>query len=132
MAHDCLERALAVARPPFSTIPERRLAVLVLISPSKRLLDICSEAVRFVIAGRIEVASVQDATTVVAAQRPFAIVLDEDVFAFDPQEFQALGRDVGAQIITVSGQAPHDALMSRLLPELKAAFRRWEQRDESV
>ena len=57
--------------------------------------------------------------------------IEEDIFAFDPREFQALGRDVGAEIVTVPAEAAHDALVSRLLPALKGAFGRWEAEDES-
>ncbi len=121
-----------MARPPFSTLPERRVPVLVVIAPSKATLDACYETMRYVAVSRIEVTGVSQATTLVAEHRPFAIVLEEDVFAFDPREFQALGRDVGAEIVTVSGQSQHDPLISRLLPELKAAYRRWEQRYDSL
>jgi hypothetical protein len=129
MAHDPLRE---MARPPFSTIPERRLPVLVVIAPGRALLEACFETMHFVTAGRVEVADIKNVATRVAAERPFAIVIEEDVFAFDPQEFQALGRDVGAEIVTVPAEAARDALISRLLPALKGAFGRWEQEHESL
>jgi hypothetical protein len=119
-----------MARPPFSTIPERRLPVLVVIAPGRALLEACYETMHFVTAGRVEVADVKNIATRVAAERPFAIVLEEDVFAFDPREFEALGKDVGAEIVTVPAEAAHDALLSRLLPALKGAFGRWEWQEE--
>jgi hypothetical protein len=87
---------------------------------------------RYLVAARIEVADVRGAATVVAAQRPFAVVLEDDVFAFDPAEFEALGRDVGAELVIVpAGTAPDDR-MPLLLPKLKAAFQRWERSNDSL
>ena len=37
--------------------------------------------------------------TLTAAWRPLAIVVPEDVYSFDPDELEALARDVGARII---------------------------------
>jgi hypothetical protein len=116
-----------MARPPISTIPERRLPVLVAIAPGKTLLEACIETMHFVTVGRVEIADIKNVATRVAEERPFAIVVEEDVFAFDPAEFQALARDVGSEIVTVPAEAAHDALVSHLLPALKAAFRRWEE-----
>jgi hypothetical protein len=116
-----------MARPPFSTIPERRLPVLVVIAPGRTLLEACYETMHLVTAGRVEISDVKSIATRVAAERPFAIVIEEDVFAFDPNEFEALGRDVGAEIVTVPAEAVHDVLISRLLPALKGAFGRWEE-----
>lgn len=119
-----------MARPPISTIPERRLPALVVIAPGKTLLEACVETMHFVTVGRVEIADIKNVATRVAEERPFAIVVEEDVFAFDPAEFQALARDVGSEIVTVPAEAAHDALVSHLLPALKAAFRRWEEREE--
>jgi hypothetical protein len=130
-AHARFEREVSVSRPPFATIPERRVPVLVVIAPGDLLLDACYETMHYVVVGRVIKADLKSATTVVAAHRPFAIVFEEDVFAFDPREFKDLGRDVGAEIVTVPAEASHDALVSRLLPELKAAFRRWERKKSS-
>jgi len=123
--------SLTLPRTPLSTIPERRLLTLVVIAPARDLLDACHEAMRYIGAARIEVADVRGAATLVAAKRPFAVVLEEDVFAFDPREFEALGRDVSAEIVIVpAGTAPDDRI-ALLLPRLKSAFRRWERADDS-
>lgn len=87
---------------------------------------------RYVVAARIEVADVRGAATVVAAKRPFAVVLEEDVFAFDPGEFEALGRDVSAELVIVPAGTAADDYIALLLPKLKAAFRRWEQAVDSL
>lgn len=129
MAHHADEASKVVARQPLSTIPDTRLPVLVLIAPSKATLAVCQEAMRHFAGGSVEVTDVKGATTLVAARKPFAVVLDEDVYAFDPREFQALGRAVGAEVITIPASAARGRLLARLLPELEAAYRRWERRD---
>ena len=44
---------------------------------------------------------VSNAATTVAARQPLVIVLVEDVYAFDPEEFDALARDVRASLLRV-------------------------------
>jgi hypothetical protein len=41
------------------------------------------------------------APTIAARFRPLAIVIPEDLYEFDPQEFDALARDVGASVLRV-------------------------------
>lgn len=41
------------------------------------------------------------APTIAAQRRPLAIVIPEDLYEFDPREFDALARDVGASILRV-------------------------------
>src|SRR5260221_4906023 len=123
------ERA-RVPRPPFSTIPEDRAAAVVVAAPGALLLSACREAIRYGVAARIEVADVKGAATHVAATRPFAIVIDEDVFAFDPREFEALARDVGAELVTVPSASSRGAVLGWLLPKLSSALKTWERRDE--
>jgi hypothetical protein len=129
MAHHANEVSKVVARQPLSTVPDTRLPVLVLIAPSRATLGMCQEAMRHFAGGSVEVTDVKGATTLVAERKPFALVLDEDVYAFDPREFQALGRDVGAELITISAEVARGRLLARLLPRLEAAYRRWERRD---
>jgi hypothetical protein len=116
----------AVPRPPFSTIPERRVPAVVLVAGGPALLEACQEALRYVTAATLEQTDVGSAATVIARVRPFAILLDEDVLSFDPAEFEALARDVGGEIVTVLPEFSHDELLSVLLPRLKAAFSAWD------
>lgn len=47
--------------------------------------------------------AVPQAATTVAKVFPFAIVMSEDVYVFDPHEFDALARDVKAKLVQVPG-----------------------------
>lgn len=114
-----------------STIPEQRVAVVVAVAPSAELLAACRESVRYLTATNVEVTDVKSVATDVAKWRPFAIIVEEELFAFDPNEFIALARDVAAEVITVPGGARRDELMAVLLPRLKKTFRRWESSESS-
>jgi hypothetical protein len=121
-----------VPRRPFSTIPDSRVPTVTLIAPSAALLDACRETIRYVAVANIEVSDVKAAATNVAKWRPFAIVIEEDVFDFDPAEFEALARDVGGEIVTVPGAADSRSLVGLLLPRLKGAYARWDGHADSL
>jgi hypothetical protein len=47
-----------------------------------------------------------NAATAVAERRPLAMVLPDDLYAFDPEEFDALARDVRASLVRVEDDIP--------------------------
>jgi hypothetical protein len=60
----------------------------------------------------------------VATWRPFAIVLSEEIYAFDAAEFDALARDVQAALIAVPTDGKtQKALQEKLMPVIAEAFR---------
>lgn len=72
---------------------------------------------------RVEVVTseMREAATRVAELWPFAIIMSEDLYAFDSAEFDALARDVRSRLIVVSAAAtPRDA---ELEPKILEAFR---------
>lgn len=107
------------------------MPVLVVVSPSDALLAACRESARYVMAVNVEVTDVKSVATDVAKWRPFAIVIEEELFAFDPNEFIALARDVAAEVITVAASGERDEFVTVLLPRLKTALRRWEATEGS-
>jgi hypothetical protein len=100
----------------------------VVIAPGPSLLAACREAARFV-GATVDVTDVRGAATLIAESRPFAIALEEDLLSFDPDEFEALARDVGAELIAATRGATEQALVAQLLPRLKSAFKRWDARE---
>ena len=64
------------------------------------------------------------APTLVAERRPLVIVLPQEVYAFDPLEFDALARDVGASLLRVGDDTPEAVLEMLLGPALDAALAR--------
>ncbi len=77
-----------------------------------------------VAAGAIAVACpVNDAATIAAKNRPFALVVSQEVYEFDSDEFIALARDVKAQLITIpTRMATREELQRQLIPLIEKAF----------
>jgi hypothetical protein len=73
---------------------------------------------------RVSTAEIAAAATQVAKSRPFAIVISDEIYAFDSAEFDALARDVQAEIITIPADGvPQKTLQERLMPLIADAFR---------
>jgi hypothetical protein len=67
----------------------------------------------------------RDAATRAAELWPFAIVMSEDLYAFDAAEFDALARDVSARLITLRIKSPTEILgLDDLGAKILEAFRR--------
>jgi hypothetical protein len=69
-------------------------------------------------------ADVAGAPTVVAEKRPLAMVVVEDVYDFDPDEFDALARDVGASVVKVAEDVSAARLDALLAAAIDAATAR--------
>jgi hypothetical protein len=80
----------------------------------------------------VEACGAVTVATVAATLRPFALVLDQDLFAFDPDEFTALARDVQAELVVVKVTDTSGALLEQALrPSVRAAFRRFRMEQQS-
>jgi ABC-type amino acid transport substrate-binding protein len=67
-----------------------------------------------------------------AALRPFALVVSQDVYGFDPDEFAALARDVQAELVVLKVTNTTNAFLEQALkPSLRSAFRRYRTEQES-
>jgi hypothetical protein len=64
------------------------------------------------------------APTLVAERRPLAIVLQHDLYEFDPREFDALARDVGAALLRVDDDVTVSELEALLGAAVEAALAR--------
>jgi len=109
-------------RNTVETIPAT--TVLVVGGPAA-LFDCAKLAARSVPTASVVSCELRDAPTRVAELWPFAIVMSEDLYAFDSAEFDALARDVSARLITVSVQSATSIVNDgELGPKLLEAFRR--------
>ena len=97
----------------------------VVIGGPDALIDAARRATESATAGRVITCDVAGAATKVAAIRPFAIVISEELYGFDSAEFEALARDVQSHLITLPthGQSPRQ-LEQRLVPAMLGAFRK--------
>ena len=97
---------------------------ILLVGPTPELIEAARRAAYNVPGAEVSMCEVKDAATRTAELRPFAIVMSEDVYAFDAAEFDALARDVRSRLLTVSAGSTVDRLERRLRPELLEAYRR--------
>ncbi|MDD9936316.1 MAG: hypothetical protein OXT09_22075 [Myxococcales bacterium] len=112
--------------------PERHPVVLVVGGPEE--LDVAALTVAQTESPTIAVKScgASDALNIAASLRPFAIVLSHDVYGFDADEFDAMARDVQAELVLmrVEKMAP-GFLEAALRPWIRHAFRRYRTEAES-
>lgn len=100
-------------------------SVVVVVGGPADLVAAVRQAAGVAAAARVETADLGNAATVAATHRPFAIVMSEDMYAFDSSEFEALARDVNAVLIRVETDSATRAKLERvLMPRLGQAHRR--------
>jgi hypothetical protein len=111
-----------VARNTLETAP----ATTVLVVGGPQALIACTQqAARSVPPAQVVSCELRDAPTRVAELWPFAIVMSEDLYAFDSSEFDALARDVRARLITVTVDSTFSiADPGGLADKILEAFRR--------
>lgn len=106
-----------------TAIPQA-VSIVVVVGGPRELIDAARQAAGIAAAAKIETAELSNAATVVATHRPFAIVMSEDVYAFDAAEFDALARDVNATLLKVDTQGMDAVKLERtLMPKLGRAHR---------
>jgi hypothetical protein len=95
------------------------------------------EAVRRVAASEspsivVEACGAVSVNTTASSLRPFALVVNQDVFSFDAEEFSALARDVQAELIVLKVSSASGGFLDQALrPSLRTAFRRFRAENES-
>jgi hypothetical protein len=105
-----------------NTLETNPATTVLLVGGTNELLEVTRRAARSVPPANVVFCELRDAPTRVAELWPFAIVMSDDLYAFDSSEFDALARDVKARLIIV------DAAEKQLEPDLSQkileAFRR--------
>jgi hypothetical protein len=77
-----------------------QIAAVLVVGGSRALTESVRRAIRGLQGAVIVPCAVREASTRAAEVRPFAIVMNDDLYAFDSAEFDALARDVQAELIT--------------------------------
>ena len=75
--------------------------LIMLIGGSGRLADIVARAATQACGARVVEADLKTATTIATERRPFAMIVAKDIYEFGGPEFDALARDVSAELIVV-------------------------------
>jgi hypothetical protein len=102
-----------------------QVAAVLVVGGSPTLIKAVQHGVRGLEGTEVVSCAVREAPTRAAELRPFAIVMSEDVYAFDSKEFEALARDVRAELIAAaSGAGSADELAFMIM----RAFARRRQR----
>lgn len=101
------------------------MAAVLVVAGSPSLLKAVHRGTRNLQATAVVTCSVREAPTRAAELRPLAIVMHEDVYAFDSTEFHALARDVRAELITVATAARGAVCLAEKLEKaISSAFER--------
>jgi hypothetical protein len=97
-----------------------------LVLAARRIASAESPTIGVEACGAVTVASAA------ASLRPFALVVSQDIYAFDPDEFVALARDVHAELVVLKVSGGGAAFLEQALrPSLRTAFRRYRTETES-
>ncbi|MEY4579190.1 MAG: hypothetical protein RL701_3893 [Pseudomonadota bacterium] len=99
------------------------LAVVVVGGP-EQLVEATKRVAELVANALVVTADVKAAATQIARIRPCAIIISDEIYAFDSAEFDALARDVQAELISVTTDGGSvRALQHELTPRIMDAFR---------
>lgn len=110
------------------TVETHLATVVVVVGGPDKLVEAAKLAMERIAGARVETCEILNAATTVAERWPFAIVMTEDIYGFDPDEFEALARDVAAHLfrIDVAGHTVQ-TLEAHLRPLLlQAAYARFD------
>lgn len=110
------------------TVETHLATVVVVVGGPDKLVQAVELAIERIPGARVETCDILNAATTVAKSWPFAIVMTEEIYDFDPQEFEALARDVAARLqrLDVTGHTVQ-SLQAQLRPALlEAAYARFD------
>jgi hypothetical protein len=80
----------------------------------------------------VETCDAGHVATVATQLRPFALVMGQEVYAFDPDEFAALARDLQTELVVLKVTRVSPGFLDNALrPSLRHAFRRYRSVVES-
>lgn len=105
-----------------NTLETNPANTVLLVGGNPELLATAQRAARSVPTANVVYCDLREAPTRVAELWPFAIIMSDDLYAFDSAEFDALARDVKARLILVSLDA--GVVEADLGQKLLEAFRR--------
>jgi hypothetical protein len=106
------------------TLEHKPVIAVVVIGGPDTLIEAVQRVTTSATNARVVTTDIASAATHVARERPFAIVVSDEVYAFDASEFDALARDVRAALIVLpTDSTPLRTLQERLTPLLLDAFR---------
>jgi hypothetical protein len=98
---------------------------IVVVGGPEGLVEAARRSIGKIAVARIVPTDVAGAATQVASARPFAIVISEEIYGFDSDEFDALARDVQASVIPIrTDGVSQRQLQDKLDPRILDAYRK--------
>jgi hypothetical protein len=108
------------------TIEHTPVLAVVVVGGPEALIEAVRRVVALIGNATVATADVKAAATQVARVRPVAVIMSEEIYAFDAAEFDALARDVQSTLIALPADAvPARVLQQRLTPLVMDAFREY-------
>lgn len=108
-----------------STLYQESPPAVLLVGVEESVRQACVAAAVAAGALRTEACDVGAMPSLAAALRPFAIVIPETTYEFDPDEFEALAQSVGGETIKIPDRGlSGPKLVDWLVPPLEAALLR--------
>jgi hypothetical protein len=108
-----------------NTLETNPATTVLVVGGPPLMVDCARKASSAVPTAEVVTCELRDAPTRVAELWPFAIVMSDDLYAFDSAEFDALARDVKARLITLTiDEGNAGARQQELRTKLAEAFRR--------
>jgi hypothetical protein len=113
-----------MSRSRTPTLEHTPVVGVVVIGGPEPLIEAVRHVNEIATSAHVTTADLASAATLVARERPFAIVVSDEIYGFDAAEFDALARDVGATLIALPTEGvPQRVLQERLTPLVLDAFR---------
>jgi hypothetical protein len=104
-----------------NTLETNPTTTVLVVGGPQALVECVERSSRTVPRAEVVTCELREAATKVAELWPFAIIMSEDLYAFDSAEFDALARDVRSRLIVVpAGLTPRE---TELGPKILEAFR---------
>ncbi len=110
-----------------TTLRQFKIPVVLIVGGSEDLIGAVSEAA---LSAQVLVAecTVENATDTAAQMRPLVMIIPEDVYRVDAQNFDALARDVRAEVLSVHEDVQADELegqLGKLMSQAEAKRPSW-------
>src|SRR5215813_5312131 len=97
------------------TLAEMPPPLVLVVGGSTRLLELCAEAAAIAAAARVKDCTLAAAPTMGAKWLPLAIVLTEATYAKDPEDLEALARDIRAKLVRLPNESIAPEVLQAML-----------------
>jgi len=98
------------------------------VGGTTRLVELCAEAAAMAAAARVKDCTVSAAATMATKWLPLAIVLTQATYDHDPEELEALARDIRARLVKLPDESVAPEVLQAMLLTAVAEAERLRRR----